>query len=178
MMQGAGSSLSTIGALTMAAGFASLPIPAVNASVGSALLVSGAVLIFVGDQVKARGELLLQNGGSGSSGFDGGLGAGPGLRAPNGFEGNVGPSPGPYSCGAEPCPGGAGGAGESQGITGPRSSAGNGGGAGGGITCAPVALGEGALPDGSLALLLLANLSIASIAWRRSRRVPSLLERS
>ncbi len=174
-MQGAGNSLATIGALTMGAGFASLPIPAVNASVGTALLVGGAVLIFVGDQVKARGEMLLLSGGGGSSSFDGGPGAGPGLSAPQGFNENVGPLPGPHSCGAEPCGGGAGGAGEVGGLDGLGGPTGPGGSPGGGISCAPVALGEGALPDGSLALLLFANLAVAGIAWRRSRRVASVL---
>jgi len=48
----------------------------------------------------------------------------------------------------------------------------SGGGGGGG--CAPIGLGEEPLPEGSLALLLLANGAIASLAWRRSRIVRSL----
>ncbi len=173
MMQGVGNSLTTIGQAFMVAGLGSTIIPGINVLTSGGLIVGGMSLIFVGDQLKARGGLLLQSGG-GSGGFGGGFGAGPGLSAPDGFNEHV-DGPGDHSCGAEPCAGGGGAGGVAElstlaGLGGPARYGGGGGGGG----CAPIGLGEQPLPEGSLALLLLANGAIASLAWRRSRIVRSV----
>lgn len=173
MMQAAGNAFVAIGSAVFVAGLGSffVPVPGVNVFTGTALLGIGANFIVLGEGLKSLGGLL-QNGGGGSLGLGEGAGAFGGSFAPLTFNEHVG-----FSCGAEPCPGSGGNGGLSElqtlaNLGGPTTGVGGGGGAG----CAPIALGEGRLPDGSLACLVLANLATAAIGWRRARIVRSAVK--
>ena len=170
MMQAAGNSFVAIGSAVFVAGLGSffVPVPGVNVFTGTALLGIGLNFIVLGEGLQSLGGLL-QSGGGGPLGLGEGAGGFGGIFAPLTFNEHVG-----FSCGAEPCPGSGGNGGLSElqtlgNLGGPTPGVGGGGGAG----CAPIALGEGRLPDGSLAVLLLVNLAVAASLWRRARTVPA-----
>jgi RHS repeat-associated protein len=175
MMQGAGNALSMIGAVALGVGVGAVFVPAASVFAVAALVGIGVNFIVLGEGLKSIGGLVLKSEG-GSAGGGGGFGAGPGLTAPGSFNDHVGPVPNPGACGGDACAGGAGAPGLAElaalaGLGGPTNPAGAGGGGGG---CAPVALGEGRLSNGSLAVLLVANFVTAAIVWRRARIVRSV----